>query len=158
MSNNNISQRNFNQTFYSEALRTAFNPDPVDGLYTYNASTPLGVHAGIRQLYEFGLYSHCGYTNATAGICSNHTIPGRFVPYDVITVDMANNYSQITNTVLLNTIFHNSGYLGTESKAAYYLILLGTICAFLALGTYVASTYSLRLTELSLIRGLFAVV
>ena len=125
----------FNSPSNREALHTAFNPDPINGLYTYNASAPLGVSAGLRQLYEFGLYSHCAYTNATAGICSNHTVPGKFLPYDVITGDMAANYSQTTNTVLLNTIFHNSGYLGTESKAAYYLILLGTICTFMALGT-----------------------
>jgi hypothetical protein len=47
------------------------------------------------------------------------------------------NYSQATDTILKGTTFHNSGYLGTQSKAAYYLILLGSICTALALFTSV---------------------
>lgn len=121
----------------STALRTDFFPDPIDGLYTYNASAPLGVQAGLRQLYSFGLYSHCAYVNATAGTCSNITAANKFLPYDVIVGDMAANYSQDTNAILTGQTIHNSAYFGEQSKAAYYLILLATICTALALVTLV---------------------
>jgi len=130
-----IAMAKVNVSGYGDGLRAEFNPDPIEGLYTTNASAPLGVQAGLRQLYEFGLYSHCAYVNATAGICSNITAANRFTPYDAITGDMAANYSQDTNSILTGFTFRNSAYLGEQSKAAYYLILLATICTALALVT-----------------------
>jgi len=128
-----ISMAKVNVSGYGQALAAAFNPDPINGLYTSNATASLGVQAGLRQLYEFGLYSHCAYVNKTAGICSNTTVAHKFLPYDVITIDMATNYTQATDSFLKGTTFHNSNYLGTQSKAAYYLILLGSICTALTL-------------------------
>ena len=132
-------------------MRAEFNPDPIEGLYTTNASAPLGVQAGLRQFYEFGLYSHCAYVNATAGICSNVTAATRFTPYDAITGDMAANYSQETDSILMAFTFRNSAYLGEQSKAAYHLILLATICAALALVTSVHfyATQTIVLTALT---------
>lgn len=117
----------------SEALHAAFNPDPINGLYTSNATAPLGTQAGLRIIYEFGLYSYCAYVNTSAGACSNTTVASKFLPYEAITSDMLANYSQMTNSILQGTTIHDSGYLGSQSKAAYYLILLGSICAALAL-------------------------
>lgn len=131
----------------SQGLEAEFNPDPVVGLYTSNSTAPLGIHAGLRQFYEFGLYSHCAYVNGTAGICSNITAANKFHPYDAIVGDMAANYSQATSAILLGTTFQNSGYLGTQSKAAYYLILLATICTALALVTLVPCIYRLYKTN-----------
>jgi len=124
-----------NVSGYGQALGALFNPDPINGLYTSNSSAPLGIQAGLRQQYKFGLYAHCAYINKTAGTCSNTTVANKFQPYDAITSDMSANYTQATDTILKNTTFHNSGYLGTETKAAYYLILLGSICAALTLFT-----------------------
>jgi hypothetical protein len=128
-----IAMAKVNVSGYSQALGAAFNPDPINGLYTSNSSAPLGVQAGLRQLYEFGLYSHCAYVNKAAGICSNTTVANKFLPYDAITSDMATNYTQATDVFLKGTTFHNSSYLGTQSKAAYYLILLGSMCTALTL-------------------------
>jgi len=122
-----------NMSGYGNALHAALYPDPSNGLYTSNASSPLGAQTGLRQTYEFGLYSYCAYVNKSAGSCSNTTVANKFLPFEAVTSDMLANYSQITNTILLGTTFHNSGYLGTQSKAAYYLILLGSICTALAL-------------------------
>jgi hypothetical protein len=116
----------------SQSLNNAL-VDPIEGLYTFNASAPLETEAGLRQFYEFGLYSHCGYINDTQGICTNHTAGRQFTPYEAITSDMAANYSVITAAILTGTTFQNSHYLGQTSKAAYWMLLLGTICAFLAL-------------------------
>jgi hypothetical protein len=113
--------------------------DPILGLYTYNASAPLGVQAGLRQQYKFGLYSYCAYISETQGTCSNHTVAAKFQPYEAILSDMMVNYSEITTFIISssNSDFQNSQYLGSSSQGAYYLVLLGTICAALALFTLV---------------------
>lgn len=75
------------------------------------------------------------------GICSNQTVANRFEPFNTITSDMSTNYSEITVDIfsLTNTAFQNSQYLGSSSSAAYWLLLLGTICAVLALVALVFS-------------------
>ncbi|EEB96952.1 hypothetical protein MPER_03823, partial [Moniliophthora perniciosa FA553] len=52
-------------------------------------------------------------------------------PYDYITGDMTPNYQFYSDAIIVDTTFRNSKYLGSSSRAAYYLILLGTICAAL---------------------------
>jgi len=132
-----VSLAKVNVSQYGEALHTALIDD-IDALYTNNASAPLQSRAGLRQFYSFGLYSHCAYVNNTAGACTNTTFQRPFKPYDAITSDMLPNYTDITNFILSDTTFADSGYLGQSSKAAYWMLLIGTICAVLALLTGVA--------------------
>ncbi|KAF8640397.1 hypothetical protein AX17_000066 [Amanita inopinata Kibby_2008] len=122
-----IAMAKVNVTQYGEALQDALF-DPVFGLYTNNASTPLQQGLGLRQYYEFGLYSYCGYVNTTAGLCGNHTAGNQFRPYDAITSDMRGNFTSITSVILANTTLIDSKYLGQSSKAAYWMLLLGAIC------------------------------
>jgi len=114
-----------NVTGYGAALANA-TFDPIEGLNTTNGTAPLQQRLGLRQYYEFGLYSYCGYINST-GICGNHTAAAPFHPFQAITGDMATNYSSLTTVILSNTTLIDSEYLGQSSSAAYYLILLGTI-------------------------------
>jgi SUR7/PalI family len=132
---------NLNTTPSSQSLHNALT-DPIQDLYTSNTSAPLQTGAGLRQVYEFGLYSHCGYIG-NQGICTNHTAGRQFKPYDAITSDMAANYTRITEAVLAGTTFENSHYLGQSSQAAYWMLLLGTLCAFLALLSLVLPARSL---------------
>ncbi|KAF9270569.1 hypothetical protein L218DRAFT_952671 [Marasmius fiardii PR-910] len=120
-----------NVSGYGPALAVAFLV-PIEGLYTSNASAPLQAQAGLRQFYRFGLYSHCAFVNETAGICSNTTVAHRFRPFDYITEDMASNYSSSTSALIPDIAFRDSDSLDQSSKAAYYLILLGTIAAALS--------------------------
>jgi len=129
-----ISMATINVSNYGQALSQAFN-DPIQGLYTNNASAPLGQGAGLRQQYEFGLYSYCTYVNASAGQCSNHSTAFRFQPYTIITSDMLTNYSQLTTYIFADTNFIDSSYLGTNSHVAYYFLLLGTLLTALSLFT-----------------------
>jgi len=123
-----------NMSHYGDALQSAVTGvDNTTGLYTSNASVPLLVGAGIRQFYRFGLYSHCAYVDDQDGICSNHTVAYSWTPYDLIVDDMAFNYSNITNAIVFDTTFRDSGYLGPLSKAAFWMIFLGTLCAAVAL-------------------------
>lgn len=121
-----------------DALHAAFS-DPILGLYTNNASAPLNVRAGLRQLYKFGLYSHCAYVNETAGLCTNTTAAYPFQPYTVITGDMLSNYSGYTDAIVHNATFAGSSSLGKSSRSAYYLLLLGSILATISLVTFVPS-------------------
>jgi SUR7/PalI family len=125
----------------SHGLAVTFN-DPIEGLYTSNASAPLGDQQGLRQLYKFGLYSYCAYVTETLGVCSNHTIAKKFDPYLSITSDMSANYTQFTDAIYHGTAIQNTSYLGASSQAAYWMVLLGTLCAVLAFSTSVISPSS----------------
>ncbi|KZT06311.1 uncharacterized protein LAESUDRAFT_700706 [Laetiporus sulphureus 93-53] len=127
-----ISMVKVNMSGYGAALHTALS-DPIEGLYTTNASAPLQKQAGLRNFYDFGLYSYCAYVNHTAGTCSNHTTANRFEPFQVITADMLANYSDLTDYIISPTTFTDLPYLGQFSNGAYYLLLIGTICAAIAL-------------------------
>ncbi|TFK36801.1 actin cortical patch SUR7/pH-response regulator pali [Crucibulum laeve] len=133
-----ISMAVVNMSGYGVALQAAI-PDTLFGIYTTNASAPLGDGIGLRQLYKFGLYSHCAYVDSKNGTCANQTIGEQFRPYDAVTSDLPANYSLITASILPSDItFRDSKYLGQSSKAAYWMLLLGTICTAIALITGIA--------------------
>ncbi|KAF9535745.1 actin cortical patch SUR7/pH-response regulator pali [Crepidotus variabilis] len=121
------------------ATVSAFILEDAKQLYTNNSAAPLDAGAGLRQVYGFGFYNYCAYVDDKSGICSNHTTAQRYTPYDIITSDMQFNYSFFSQSFIPdNTTFRSSKYLSESSKAGYYLILLGTICAALALLTGIA--------------------
>ena len=133
---------------FRNALSIALS-DPILGLYTYNVSTPLGVHAGLRQVYKFGLYRHCAYvnrTNDTIGSCSHFVGGSRFQPYKIITEDMPSNYSDYTDSIIRNTTFANSPSLERNSHVAYSMIMLGTLFSGLSALLSVRSRSSWSLT------------
>ena len=115
--------------------------DPINGLYATNASAPLQKEAGIRQVYKYGLYSYCGYLNDTAGTCSNTTLGNKYLPYNDILADMSLNYSALTIFIINGTSSFTSQSIGSHTRSASYLILIGTICAFLAFVMWVAILY-----------------
>ena len=132
----------------SDSLHNAFT-DPILGLYTSNSSAPLEARAGLRDFYEFGLYSYCAHNNDTRaqGACTNRTTGRQFHPYDAIRSDMAANYSRITEALLVDTTFQNSRYLGQSSRAAFWMLLLGSVCAALSLVTSVLLIFTYSHTE-----------
>ncbi|KAI6031982.1 actin cortical patch SUR7/pH-response regulator pali [Pisolithus microcarpus] len=117
-----ISMATLNVSGYGNALFQAFK-DPIQGLYTDNASLPLGQGLGLRQEYKFGLYSYCAYVTGSSGSCSNHTVASRFEPYNAITADMLLNYSQYSDYIFVGTTFKNSSYLGYNSHALSFAFL-----------------------------------
>ena len=103
--------------------------DPIIGLYTDNASAPLGAHAGLRRFYKFGLFSYCAYVDKTAGLCVK---ANNFQPYKAITSDMLSNYSDHTDAIIGNTTFAKSLLLGYLSDEAYEGFMQGTPVAVMA--------------------------
>ncbi|KAJ7785890.1 actin cortical patch SUR7/pH-response regulator pali [Mycena metata] len=130
-----------NASDYGTALHAAIT-DPVEGLYTNDSTAPLEAGLGLRQFYLFGLYSHCGYVNASAGTCTNHSIQNEFTPYAALTSDMFANYSILTNSIFAraNPPFIDNDSFGHSSRAAYWMLLLGTICSAISLLTGVAKS------------------
>lgn len=109
--------------------------NPVEALYTNNGSAPLQAQAGVRQTYEFGLYSYCAFVQDGTGICGNHTIGKQFQPFDTITADMLSNYSVLSTAFIQSPTFRDQGQ---SSEAAYWMFLFGTIFAALTLLTSVS--------------------
>jgi len=154
-----IAMVNVNVTSLGQGIAAIASPDPIDGLYTNNASAPLEQQAGLRNEYKFGLYSHCAYVNDTHGICSNSSTANRFQPYTVIRADLLANYSAITDAAITGTAFIDANYLGNFSNAAWYLILIGTICAALALVTGILKhTFGFLVSTLLAILGSVALL
>lgn len=121
-----------NMSQYGQTLARGLG-DPINGLYSTNASAPLQKEAGIRQVYKYGLYSYCGYLNGSAGTCSNTTLGNAYLPYNDLLADMSLNYSALTIFIINGTSSFTSQSIGSHTRSASYLILIGTICAFLAL-------------------------
>jgi hypothetical protein len=118
---------------HSQALQVAIG-DPVEGLYNTTPSAPVGEQAGLRQLYQFGLYSHCAYVDDKQGACSNSSVAKQWEPYNAVLSDMFQNYSDLTLGFVPNDqTFTNSHYLAEFSRAAYYMLLMGSICAAIAI-------------------------
>jgi len=137
-----------NVSNYGAALHSALT-DPIDGLYTTNSSSPLLLSNGLRDYYNFGLYDFCGYititsstntstttgsssnstsnSTTTGGICTNKTIGFQYKPYSYLIADMAANYSIITASIIQGGTFVDSNYLGESTKAAYWMLLVGTV-------------------------------
>jgi len=127
-----IAMAKVNMSQYGQTLAKGLG-DPITGLYASNASAPLKSGAGIRQWYKFGLYSYCGYLNNTAGTCTNTTVANKYQPYNALIADMSLNYSALTNFIINGTSSFENQSMASHTHSAYYLILIGTICTFLAL-------------------------
>jgi hypothetical protein len=108
--------------------------DPIDSLYTDNASAPLQEGDGLRRFYRFGFFSYCGFTNETqsGGICTNHTFGKPYHPYDYLTQDMARNYTEISDAIIFDVTFRDSNYLGRTSVAGFWMIFLGLLTSAVA--------------------------
>ncbi|THH11780.1 hypothetical protein EW145_g439 [Phellinidium pouzarii] len=143
-----------NMSGYGIALQNSIG-DPVQGLYATNASTSIGEGTGLRQIYQFGLYSYCAYIDKVQGSCSNSSAAFQLDPYEVVLADMFSNYSSLTKGFIpTNLTFTNSHYLSEFSNAAYYLLLLGSICAALAMIIGIPKkTYTYLLSTLFAILG-----
>jgi len=88
----------------------------------------------LRQLYQFGLYSYCAYIDHGQGGCSNTNVAFQLQPFKAVLSDTPANYSDLTRSFVPgNLTLTNDQYLGGFSEVAYYPLLMGTICAFLAM-------------------------
>ncbi|KAG2023129.1 hypothetical protein CC2G_000820 [Coprinopsis cinerea AmutBmut pab1-1] len=120
-----------NTSGYEPAIELA-TKNPFE-IYATNASTPLDQGLGLYLDYYWGLYAHCGYLNGTEGQCSNHTLGHRYEPSTTILNDLSPALSILSRSLIPDdSSFTDAKYTGNSTKAAYWMILLGTVCAGLA--------------------------
>jgi len=120
----------------SNALVSA-TTDPIDGLYTTNTTAPLGANAGLRQLYAWGFYDFCAYTAVNQGICSNTSVGHTFRPFDSLVADVPLKFRVQTEFIIPSGSFTNSVLLASLSRSGYFLCLIATILAGLAMFMWV---------------------
>jgi len=124
--------------FISDTLFAAFGGViPIDGLYTQDGAASLGTAAGLRQEYRFGITNYCAYVNANAGACGRQSVASKFRPYSIITSDMPLNYSQFSYAVIPPSAFRDDDSLGSFTRTASYMLLLGFVFIGLSLIMFV---------------------
>jgi len=123
-----------NVTSFASCLSNATG-DPFPGMYQSNASIPLGMHLGLRDIYSWGFFKYCAYvvSNTTDGMCTNTTFGYPFDPLDTMLSDVITNSTTISQfSIPQTTSFTNSSYLSNTSHTGFYLIFVGMLCAFVA--------------------------
>ncbi|TFK19449.1 hypothetical protein FA15DRAFT_674424 [Coprinopsis marcescibilis] len=115
---------------YQQAMIVAL-ANPFNNVYAPNSSVQLASGGGLRHHYLYGLYTHCAYlANTTEGLCSSHVVGNQFRPFDTIVEDLPLNISRLSQSFILqDTPFTDAEYTSSNSRAAYWMVLLGTICA-----------------------------
>ncbi|PPQ99578.1 hypothetical protein CVT24_005366 [Panaeolus cyanescens] len=126
---------------FGAAINRAVAPNNVT-VYATNGSLPLQANAGIRQIYHFGLYRYCAYVDSdSSGLCGNHTTGYKLNPFTVIAADAPPLVLPLTLPIpsvkeaAAAGAFFDDRYLGQSTKAAYWMILIATVCTVLALAT-----------------------
>lgn len=121
-----------NMTGYAQGLQGATG-DPTPGLFTNISTTPLGQELGLRNIYSWGFYKYCAYTEKPLGQCANQTFGFPFQPFDTIINDTPEVYQIQTKYVLPQaSTFVDSGYLADYTRAGFWLVFLGTLSAGIA--------------------------
>ncbi|KAK4046104.1 hypothetical protein OIV83_006357 [Microbotryomycetes sp. JL201] len=111
----------------------------------YNQNTPYyvkdpvgpGRHDGLRKVYEFGLWNYCS-TNGAVGssprsYCTRRGFGSTIQPAIVLQQDIPERFAPALTQVLPDSVFTADAYLGTYTKAATYLIFVGSIAAALVM-------------------------
>ncbi|KAF9056080.1 actin cortical patch SUR7/pH-response regulator pali [Panaeolus papilionaceus] len=136
-----ISMIDVDTSGFGAAINRAVAPNNIT-VYASNGSLPLQANNGIRQIYHFGLYRYCAYVDSDeAGLCGNHTTGYKLNPFTVMAADAPPLVLPVTLPIpdvkesKSANAFFDDRYLGQSSKAAYWMILIGTICTVLALIT-----------------------
>lgn len=104
--------------------------------FTKNPAGP-GPHDGLRQNYEFGLWNYCA-TNGPVGsaprsYCTSRGFGSTIQPAVILEQDIPERFVPALRRALPETVFTADSYLGTYTKAATYLIFIGSIAAALVM-------------------------
>lgn len=105
----------------------------IGNLYASSQSSPVGQGNGIKNDYQWGLYSYCGgQESGSERACTQRQFGFEFLPVDAILSDAPQDARQEIQNFLPQGTFRDSGYLGDYSKPAMYLIFIGSCLAFIA--------------------------
>ncbi|CBQ67764.1 conserved hypothetical protein [Sporisorium reilianum SRZ2] len=105
----------------------------VNNLYAQSQSSPVGVGNGLKNDYQWGLYSYCGgEESGSSRACTERSFGFEFRPVAAILADAPQDARQQIQNFLPQSTFADSNYLGDYSKPAMYLIFIGSCLAFVA--------------------------
>jgi len=92
-------------------------------------------NTGLRPYYEWGLWGYCASqtTGGNRDYCSGTSWAYEFQPVPAVVYDVPANAQQTISNALGQGTFTSSDYLGRFTKAAFYLLIIGTILGGLAL-------------------------
>jgi len=132
------------------SLRANANGATIDNIYASNQAAPELQGNGIKNEYQWGLYTFCaGQGTSGPRSCADSSIGFRFEPAQVLGQDIGSNYNSTLTSLIGDQTFTDSSYLGRYSHAASYIILIGTILAGLAFLTgFLAHRFAFLLAAL----------
>ncbi|GAA5938649.1 SUR7/PalI family protein [Sporobolomyces koalae] len=126
----------------AQALTTASGAAAANFTDIYNSNTPYFTkdadearHDGLRKTYEWGLWSYCatnGGVGADRSYCEDATIHPAFQPAKVLMADIPQDYTNALSETLPNNVFTADDYLGRYTRAASYLIMIGSLATAIA--------------------------
>ncbi|TFK30744.1 hypothetical protein FA15DRAFT_662782 [Coprinopsis marcescibilis] len=156
----NIYMVNLDTSGYQESLFLALGQNNFSNVYARDSAAPLGEHLGLRHNYYYGLYSYCGYLTrdeTSEGQCTQHVMGYRYQPLSTMLADLPRNLSSLSESFIPQiTPFTDTDYSGQSTKAAYWMVLLGTVCAALAFATGIPkNNFTFCLSTLFAVAGSF---
>ncbi|SCV72446.1 BQ2448_3983 [Microbotryum intermedium] len=95
-----------------------------------------GNHEGLRLTYEWGIWSYCttgGSIGGPRSYCTKRSFGFEFRPALALLGDVPTQYEDALDAALPNNVFSDDKYLGRFTKAANYLVFIGSILAALAM-------------------------
>jgi len=117
---------------------TALAASGVDTSSLYGSGARNGDGTGLRQYYEWGLWSRCEASalgSTSNDFCDSTNWGYRFQPASTILADAPSALRTNILDALPNGVFTNDSYLGRFSHAAFYLIFIGVLLAGVAFFT-----------------------
>ncbi|KAH8919740.1 hypothetical protein BT69DRAFT_1266317 [Atractiella rhizophila] len=110
----------------------------LTALYARDGTVPTGNAIGIGSRYEWGLWSHCTYINASLPLsdraeCSSTSFGATFKPYPILLSDVPPQYTESVAAVIPKSTFTSTGYLERLSQAAFYFLFIGALFSGIAL-------------------------
>ncbi|GAA5877843.1 hypothetical protein JCM16303_000257 [Sporobolomyces ruberrimus] len=126
----------------SDSLSRSSGASPSNFTGLYNANTPYFTkgqdetrHDGLRKTYEWGLWSYCssnGGVGDERSYCEDATIYPAFRPSKVLMADIPQEYANALTETLPDNVFTADDYLRNFTRAASYLIMVGSLASALA--------------------------
>lgn len=103
----------------------------------YGAGPRNNPNTGLRQFYQWGLWNSCEKNSqgGTADFCTDTTWAQAFNPLPTILFDVPTQFETQVSNAIPTSVFTDDSYLSRYSKAAFYMLFIGTIAGFLAFVT-----------------------
>lgn len=109
-------------------MKVTIQTDALSEFMTKSFSNPLGQGLGLREQYSWGLYNYCGGSSDVEHVaCEDKTFGHRINIPRAIQVDLPDGKSSAVDGQ-----YPNQNNINRYTRAAFYLLFVGTIIAGVA--------------------------